>query len=65
MNYLRGAFVRRIACDSRRRRYLPISSKTRQVAALLVDQRVVPPEKPGDALQMAVCVVHGIDYLLS
>jgi len=26
---------------------------------------VVPAEKPGDAVQMAVCAVHRIDYLLS
>ncbi len=35
------------------------------MAAKLVEFGVVPVEKPGDGLQMSVCVVHGIDYLLS
>ena len=44
---------------------LAIDQETRQIAAKLVELGVVPGEKPGDALQMSVCVVHGIDYLLS
>ena len=30
-----------------------------------VNFNLVPAEKPGDALQLAVCSVHKIDYLLS
>src|SRR5438445_9021879 len=51
-------FVRRLA-------YLPITGNTRRFAIELAEQGVVPAEKPGDALQMAVCAVHHIDYLLS
>ncbi len=55
-DYLR--FIRRLS-------YLPITEKTRRFAAELVEQGIVPTEKPGDALQMAVCAVHRVDYLLS
>jgi predicted nucleic acid-binding protein len=62
-----GVYARRTECLRfvRRLRYLPIDQATRRVAAKLVDLGVVPAEKPGDALQMSVCVVHGIDYPLS
>jgi len=45
--------------------YLPIDGNTRHFSVTLVERGVVPAEKPGDALHMAVCAVHGIDYLLS
>ena len=62
-----GKFPRQADCLRfvRRLPYLPISGATRRFAAALVERRVVPAEKPGDALQMAVCAVHRIDYLLS
>jgi hypothetical protein len=52
-------------CFVRRLPYLTISASTRRLAAVLVEQGVVPLEKPGDALQMAASAVHRIDYLLS
>jgi len=62
-----GRFARQTECLRfvRRLRYLPVTTETRQIAERLVDVRAVPPEKPDDALQMAVCAAHGIDYLLS
>jgi len=62
-----GKFPRQADCLRfvRRLPYLPISTKVRRFAATLVAAGVVPAEKPGDALQMAVCAVHRIDYLLS
>ncbi len=62
-----GKFPRQSDCLQfvRRLRYLPIDQETRYIAAKLVELGVVPGEKPGDALQMSVCVVQGIDYLLS
>jgi hypothetical protein len=62
-----GEFFRQANCLRcvRRLSYLPISRSLRQFAAALVARKVVPAEKPGDALQMATCAVHGIDYLLS
>ena len=62
-----GKFPRQADCLRfvRRLPYLPISANVRRFAATLVEAGVVPGEKPGDALQMAVCAVHRIDYLLS
>lgn len=62
-----GKYARQAECVRfvRRLRYLSISQDTRRVATKLVELGVVPIEKPGDALQMSICVVHGIDYLLS
>ena len=62
-----GKFARQVECLRfvRKLRYLPIDQETRRIAAKLVELGVVPGEKPGDALQMSVCVVHRIDYLLS
>jgi hypothetical protein len=62
-----GKFGRQADCLRfvRRLSYLPISGPTRRFAAKLVERSVVPAEKPGDAVQMAACAVHRIDYLLS
>ncbi len=62
-----GKFRRQADCLRfvRRLHYLPIRAETRRLAGKLVERGVVPAEKPGDALQMAVCAVHQIDYLLS
>ena len=62
-----GKFRRQADCLRfvRRLPYLNISGATRRFAGELADRGVVPAEKPGDALQMAVCAVHRIDYLLS
>src|SRR5262249_53342062 len=62
-----GRFRRQADCLRfvRRLSYLPISAKVRRFADTLAEAGVVPAEKPGDALQMAVCAVHRIDYLLS
>ena len=62
-----GKFARQEECLRfvRRLPYLPITTQTRQIAARLIEWGVVPTEKPGDALQLAVCAAHGVDYLLS
>ena len=62
-----GRFSRQADCLRfvRRLPYLPISTKVRRFAGGLVGSGVVPAEKPGDAVQMAVGAVHRIDYLLS
>ncbi len=62
-----GRFPRQAECLRfvRKLSYLPISAKVRRFAGTLVAAGVVPAEKPGDALQMSVCAVHRIDYLLS
>lgn len=62
-----GQFARQSECLRfvRRLSFLPITRQARSIAKRLVDLRVVPSEKPVDALQMAVCTAHRIDYLLS
>jgi hypothetical protein len=62
-----GRYRRQADCLKlvRRLSYLPIDKSVRQFAVELVDQGVVPVEKPGDAVQMALSAVHRIDYLLS
>jgi hypothetical protein len=49
----------------RRLSHLPMSNRVRECARVLLDARVVPPNKPGDAVQLAFAIVHEIDYLLT
>lgn len=49
----------------RRLRHLPMTAAVYEFAEELAAAKVVPAEKPGDAMQMAVATVHGIDYLLT
>ena len=49
----------------RRLKYVPITGEIRRLAAVFLDQRLVPPNKPGDAAQLAVAVAHQMDYLLT
>lgn len=44
---------------------LSTSNEARHLARSLIEWSVVPENKPGDALQMAITVVHEIDYLLT
>ena len=62
-----GKFRRQADClrFARRLPFLKITAVTRRLAQILLERGVVPVEKPGDAVQMAVCGVHRIDYLLS
>lgn len=50
---------------ARRLKYVPITAEVRRLAALFLDQKLVPPNKPGDAAQLAVAVAHQMDYLLT
>lgn len=50
---------------ARRLRYLPVLAAVRRVAATLIDETVIPKGKPGDAAQLAIAVVHKMDYLLT
>ncbi len=49
----------------RRLKFLPMIVESRQFAERLIKRHVVPQSKPGDALQMAIAVVHRMDYLLT
>jgi hypothetical protein len=49
----------------RRLPYLPITGEVRQYAGLLGRQGIVPVEKPGDAMQLALATIHHVDYLLT
>lgn len=62
-----GKFRRQAECLRfvRKLRYLNVTADAHEIAKQLVRRGVVPPEKPTDALQMAICAAHQIDYLLS
>ena len=45
--------------------FLSATSDVREIANRLVELGIVPAEKPSDALHMAICAAHRIDYLLS
>jgi len=49
----------------RRLPYLPINGEVRRYIDLVREQGVVPIDKPGDAVQLAVATVHQVDYLLT
>lgn len=49
----------------RRLKYVPITGEVRRLATVFLNQRLVPPNKPGDAAQLAVAVGHRMDYLLT
>lgn len=49
----------------RRLPFLAITREVRELAAELANRWIVPPEEPEDALQISVCAVHQIDYLLT
>lgn len=62
-----GSFRRQEDCLRmvRRLNYLPIHRSIREFAMALVDSRIVPATKPGDALQIAIATAHAMDYLLT
>jgi hypothetical protein len=49
----------------RRLSYKSISGEVRELAGRLLSLQIVPENKPGDALQIAVAISHQIDYLLT
>ena len=49
----------------RRLRYLPVVAESRRLALSFMDAGVIPPNKLGDALQLALACVHHMDYLLT
>jgi predicted nucleic acid-binding protein len=44
---------------------LAVSPEADELAAALIAQRAIPPEKPEDALHIALAVVNGIEYLVT
>ena len=49
----------------RRFPYLPFTAAIKKCAQLYLDHRLIPKERPGDAVQLAFATVHRIDYLLT
>lgn len=45
--------------------YLPATGELRTAARRFAEEKVIPVEKPGDALHLACATVHRIDYLLT
>lgn len=68
INELRaGRFLRQADClkMARSLRRVVMTRKAREVLEELLESRLLPETKPGDALQMAVSAAHEIDYLLT
>jgi hypothetical protein len=65
---LRGGDYRAQAPAIRRVRrlpYLPLTRATERFTAILLEQRIVPGTKRGDATHLAIATVHRVDYLLT
>jgi hypothetical protein len=45
--------------------FLPFTAAVRHCARVFLDERLVPREYPGDAVQLAFATVHRVDYLLT
>ena len=62
-----GDFPRQAECLKmvRRLRYLPMTKSAQRFAEHLLALRIVPSNKPRDALQLAITSVHDVDYLLT
>ena len=48
-----------------RLRFLQFKAGVSKCAQVYLDERVIPRERPGDAVQLAFATVHRIDYLLT
>ena len=62
-----GVFRRQAECLSmvQRLKYLPASRLAQTIYDQLLAEDVIPEAKPRDAVQMAMCAAHQLDYLLS
>lgn len=49
----------------RRLPYLPFTVAIRKCADVYLKEKLIPAERPGDAIQLAFATVHEIDYLLT
>lgn len=49
----------------RRLPYLPFTAAVRDCAGSYLEERIIPRERPGDAVQLAFATIHRIDYLLT
>ncbi len=45
--------------------FLPLNQEVIGVATIFVDQMLMPAPIKGDAVHVAACAVHGVEYLLS
>lgn len=62
-----GVFPRQAECVKmvRRLRYLPATGRVRELTDEIIQRGLVPATKVGDAAQLAVATVHGMDFLLT
>lgn len=49
----------------RRLKYVPVLAGARQLSIEFAESGVIPTNKPGDGLQLALACVHRLDYLLT
>jgi predicted nucleic acid-binding protein len=62
-----GVFPRQSECVSmiRRLRYLPARVAVQDLSDQVLERGLVPRTKPADAVHLAICAWHGIDFLLT
>ncbi len=62
-----GEYPRQSECVKmiRRLSYLTVSAAVTDLREDLVERKLVPPNKPGDAAHLAISTSHQIDYLLT
>jgi len=51
--------------QNRRIVFLPVTISVKELAATYLNGKLVPENKPSDALQLALATVHSVDYVLS
>jgi hypothetical protein len=58
-----GSFIRQRDCPkmARRIRYLTATTAVKRMIVEIVQQKIVPPNKAGDAAQLAISAAHGMD----
>lgn len=49
----------------RRLRFLPATSKVHELREAIVESRLIPATKAGDAAHLAISAIHQVDYLLT
>ena len=56
---------KRALAEASRLPYLPLTREARRYARAYVEEGLIPAGEEGDALQLALATVHGVDYLMT
>lgn len=49
----------------RKMKYLPLTKQAKDIAAKLVESKVIPPTEPGDSQHLGTAIAHDVDYLMT